>query len=66
MTIRQMSELVEKGFARSVELISLTAHNSFRFNNRNTIKMITVEGEDLEQIAEYRSEERRVGKECRL
>lgn len=53
MTIRQMSELVEKGFARSVELISLAAHNSFRFNNRNTIQMITVEGEDLEQIAEY-------------
>ena len=53
MTIRQMSELVEKGFQRSVELISLAAHNSFRFNNRNTIQMITVEDEDLEQIAEY-------------
>lgn len=53
MTIRKMSDLVESGFQRSVELISLAAHNSFRFSNRNTAKMITVEGEDLEQMAEY-------------
>ncbi len=53
MTIRKMSDLVESGFQRSVELISLAAHNSFRFSNRNTVKMITVEGEDLEQMAEY-------------
>ena len=53
MTIRKMSDLVESGFQRSVELISLAAHNSFRFSNRNTVKMITVEGEDLEMMAEY-------------
>lgn len=53
MTIKQMSDLVENGLDRAVELISLAAHNSFRFSDRNTVKMIAIEGEDLELIAEY-------------
>jgi uncharacterized ferredoxin-like protein len=53
MTVRQMSELVEKGLEQSMELITLAAHNSFRFKERNTVKMITVGNEELEQIGEY-------------
>ncbi|MCP4692393.1 MAG: hypothetical protein GY859_30385 [Desulfobacterales bacterium] len=53
MAIKEMSDLVQKGLDRAVELMVLAAHNSFRFNDRNTVKMITVDGEDLEQIAEY-------------
>jgi uncharacterized ferredoxin-like protein len=53
MAIRQMSELVENGLDRAVELMSVAAHNSFRFKDRNTVKMLAVEGDDLEQIAEY-------------
>lgn len=53
MSIREMQDLLDSGFQRSVELMALSAHNSFRFNNRNTIKMVTAQGEDLEQIAEY-------------
>ncbi|WDP84992.1 MAG: hypothetical protein HUN05_07420 [Desulfobacter sp.] len=53
MSITKMSDLVEQGFNRSIELVSLAAHNSFRFNERNTVKMVTLQGEDLEQIAEY-------------
>ncbi len=53
MTIKEMSDLVENGLARSVELMSVAAHNSYRFKDRNNVKMIAVEGEDLEQIAEY-------------
>lgn len=53
MTIKQMSELVENGLDRSMELIALAAHNSFRFKDRNTVKMITVGNEELEQIGEY-------------
>jgi len=53
MTIKEMSDLVENGLARSVELMSVAAHNSYRFKDRNSVKMIAVEGEDLEQIAEY-------------
>lgn len=53
MSIRTMSDLVENGFSRAVEMAALAAHNSFRFNARNSVKMISLTGEDLEQIAEY-------------
>ncbi len=53
MAIREMNELVEKGLERAVELMTLAAHNSFRFKDRNTVKMMTVSGDDLESIAEY-------------
>ncbi len=53
MTIKQMDALVEQGIDRAVELISMAAYTSFRFNNRNTIKLVSIEKEDLEQIAEY-------------
>lgn len=53
MSISQMQDLVAQGFARSLELVALAAHNSFRFNNRNTVKMVMVQDEDLEQLAEY-------------
>lgn len=53
MAIKEMSDLVQNGLDRAVELMTLAAHNSFRFKDRNTVKMIAVDGEDLEQIAEY-------------
>lgn len=53
MAIREMTELVGNGLDRAVELMSLAAHNSYRFKDRNSVKIISVEGEDLEQIAEY-------------
>lgn len=53
MTIKKMESLVENGMDRAVELISMAAYTSFRFNNRNTIKLIAIEKQDLEQIAEY-------------
>lgn len=53
MAIKEMAQLVNSGLDRAVELMAVAAHNSFRFKDRNTVKIITVEGEDLEQIAEY-------------
>ncbi|MBW2363742.1 MAG: hypothetical protein JRF25_01450 [Deltaproteobacteria bacterium] len=53
MAIKEMSELVGNGLARAVELMSVAAHNSYRFKDRNSVKIIAVEGEDLELIAEY-------------
>ena len=53
MTIKHMESLVENGIDRAVELVSMAAYTSFRFNNRNTIKLIAIEKQDLEQIAEY-------------
>ena len=53
MSVIQMDELITKGLDRSVELMAVAANNSFRFKDRNSIKIISVAGEDLEQIAEY-------------
>lgn len=53
MSVIQMDELITNGLDRSVELMAVAANNSFRFKDRNNIKIISVAGEDLEQIAEY-------------
>ncbi|MFH1984189.1 MAG: DUF2148 domain-containing protein [Pseudomonadota bacterium] len=53
MAITDMSQMVQAGLDRAVELMALAAHNSFRFNDRNTVKIIAVGNEELEQIAEY-------------
>ena len=53
MSVIQMDELITKGLDRSVELMAVAANNSFRFKDRNNIKIISVSGEDLEPIAEY-------------
>jgi uncharacterized ferredoxin-like protein len=53
MPIIEMPDLIQNGLARAVELMAVAAHNSFRFNDRNTIRMRALDGEDLEQIAEY-------------
>ena len=50
MSIIEMPDLIRNGLARAVELMAVAAHNSFRFNDRNTIRMRAVDGEDLEQI----------------
>ena len=53
MPITPMQDLIQNGLGRAVELMAVAAHNSFRFNDRNTVRMQAVDGEDLEQIAEY-------------
>ena len=53
MPIIEMPDLIQNGLSRSVELMAVAAHNSFRFNDRNTIRMRAIDGDDLEQIAEY-------------
>ena len=35
----EMNQLIEKGLDRAVELMALAAHNSFRFDKKNTLKM---------------------------
>jgi uncharacterized ferredoxin-like protein len=53
MSIIEMPDLIQSGLARAVELMAVSAHNSIRFNDRNTVRMRAIDGDDLEQIAEY-------------
>lgn len=53
MAKKDMTELVQSGLDRAVELMAVAAHNSFRFRNRNTIKMVTLGKEEMEEIAEF-------------
>jgi uncharacterized ferredoxin-like protein len=53
MAIIEMDELIKNGLDKAVELMAVAAHNSFRFGTRNTMKMIAVGNEELEQIAEF-------------
>ncbi len=53
MAIQHMEDMILAGLDRAVELMTLAAWNSFRFNDRNTVKIITVTGEDLIPISEY-------------
>ncbi len=49
----EMAELIQNGLDRAVELMAVAAHNSFRFDGRNTMKMVAVGKEELEEIAEF-------------
>lgn len=53
MPIQNMEEMIQAGLDHAVEMMTLAAWNSFRFNDRNTVKIITVTGEDLIPISEY-------------
>ena len=53
MAVREMDELVQNGLDRALEIMALAAHNSFRFESRNTIKMLVADKEEMEAIAEF-------------
>lgn len=53
MTIRMMEELVASGLERAVELMTVAAHNSFRFNNRNTAQICSLGTEEMQSIGEF-------------
>lgn len=53
MAIREMDELIQKGLDRALELIVLAAHTSYRFEKRNTLKIITAGNEEMEEIAQF-------------
>lgn len=53
MAILEMEELVQRGLDRAIELIVLAAHNSYRFEGRNTLKIIVAGKEEMEEIAQF-------------
>jgi uncharacterized ferredoxin-like protein len=53
MAKKEMTELITQGLDRAVELMALAAHNSFRFGKKNTLKMIAVDKEEMQEIAEF-------------
>ncbi|HQI82076.1 MAG TPA: DUF2148 domain-containing protein [Deltaproteobacteria bacterium] len=53
MAIREMDDMVQSGLDRAVEMMTLAAKTSFKFGSRNTIKVISITGSEIEQLAEY-------------
>jgi uncharacterized ferredoxin-like protein len=53
MAITEMDDMLQSGLDRAVEMMALAAQTSFRFSNRNTIKIIKVTNEEIEQLAEF-------------
>ncbi len=53
METRDMDDLIQSGLERSVELMALAAHNSFRFSGRNTVKIVSRSTEERVEIAEF-------------
>ena len=53
MAKREMDDLIQDGLDRAVELMAVAAHNSFRFGNRNTVKIVCVGKEEMVEIAEF-------------
>ncbi|MBU3917908.1 hypothetical protein KKA14_20465 [bacterium] len=53
MAIIELSDLIENGLQRAVELMAIAAHNSYRFKDQNSVKIIVVGNEEMEAIAEY-------------
>ena len=49
----EMKDLLVQGLDRAMELMALAAHNSFRFGDKNTLKMMSVGREEMEEIAEF-------------
>lgn len=53
MAKTDISELIENGLGRAVEMMALAAHNSFNFSDRNSVKIISIGKEELEEISEF-------------
>jgi uncharacterized ferredoxin-like protein len=53
MKRRQMDDLLLGGLDRAVELMTVAAHNSFRFGGKNTLTIVTAGTDDLQEIGEY-------------
>ncbi|MGC9325675.1 MAG: DUF2148 domain-containing protein [Desulfomonilia bacterium] len=53
MATIELNELITNGLDRAVELMALAARTSFQFGKKNTVKVIAVGNEEIEQLAEY-------------
>ncbi len=53
MAITEMDDMLQNGLDRAVEMMALAAQTSFRFGKRNTMKLIKITNEEIEQLAEY-------------
>ena len=53
MAITELPDLIEKGLQQAVELMAISANNSYRFMDYNSLKIIVLGKEEMELIAEY-------------
>ena len=53
MATRELDDLLQGGLDRAVELMAVAAHDSFRFGNRNTVKILCLGKEEMTDIGEF-------------
>jgi uncharacterized ferredoxin-like protein len=53
MAVRELDDLLQGGLDRAVEMMTVAAHNSFRFGARNTVKILSLGKEEMVEIAEF-------------
>ena len=53
MAIRELDDMLQGGLDRAVELMAVAAHDSFRFGNRNTVKILCLGKEEMTDIGEF-------------
>jgi uncharacterized ferredoxin-like protein len=53
MAVRELDDLLQGGLDRAVEMMTVAAHNSFRFGGRNTVKIVSLGKEEMTEIAEF-------------
>ena len=53
MATKGLEELLQGGLDRAVEMMTVAAHNSFRFGGKNTVKIICLGKEEMVDIAEF-------------
>ena len=53
MAITEMDELIKNGLQRALEIMTVAAYNSIKFNNRNTVKIIAIDEEEVDTISQF-------------
>ena len=49
----ELKDLIQNGLDRAIELIAVAAYTSIKFENSNTIRVISVGNEEMEEISEF-------------
>lgn len=53
MAIIEMKELINNGLQRALELMTVAAYNSTKFKNNNSVKIISITDDEVDEISQF-------------